>query len=195
VWKNPIGRVAGRKRRGTSRCLLGLSSKGPLSDQSSHRTSEFEPMIASHLYWPDRHWSFVMVPDAQHEFEFVSNVSNDAVEIDRRAAAWFFYTMYPKGLTDHAATVYLAPIADSNGQPLEAGKTYKLRVPKDTKGQMKVNADGSIDLYFGPNAPADLESNWIPTLGKKPYVWLRLYGPADAFWNKTFKMPDVELMN
>jgi hypothetical protein len=27
--------------------------------------------------------------------------------------------------------VYLAPIADSSGQPLEAGKTYKLRVPKD----------------------------------------------------------------
>jgi hypothetical protein len=25
-------------------------------------------------------------------------------------------------------------------------------------------------------------------------VWLRLYGPEEAFWNKSFKMPDVELV-
>jgi hypothetical protein len=27
---------------------------------------------------------------------------------------------------------------------------------------------------------------------KKPYIWLRLYGPDTAFWQKSFKMPDVE---
>ena len=180
-------------------------------------------LFASNLYWPDRHWSFVMVPDAQHGFEFVSN---DAVEIDKRAAAWFFFTFYPKVLSEKAGTVYLAPIADTNGRPLQAGKTYKLRVPKDTPAKefwsltvydratwafinnpldragldsfnknMKMNVDGSVDLYFGPNAPAGLESNWIPTMGKEPYLWLRLYGPEDAFWNKTFKMSDVELVN
>jgi len=84
-------------------------------------------LFASNLYWPDRHWSFVMVPDAQHGFDFVTD---NAVDIDGRAAAWFFFTFYPKVLTEHAGTVYLAPIADSSGQPLEAGKTYKLRVPK-----------------------------------------------------------------
>jgi hypothetical protein len=181
-------------------------------------------LFASNLYWPDRHWSFVMVPDANHGFEFITN---DAVQIDKRAAAWFFFTMYPKELTDRAGTVYLAPIADSSGRPLEADKTYKLRVPKDVparefwsltmydrrtwgfvnnpleraglgsfnKDTMKVNADGSVDLYFGPNAPAGLESNWIPTMGKEPYLWLRLYGPEEAFWSKAFKMPDVELVN
>ena len=180
-------------------------------------------LFASSLYWPDRHWSFVMVPDAQHGFDFVSN---DAVEIDKRAAAWFFFTFYPKVLTDRAGTVYLAPIADRSGQPLEAGKTYKLTVPKDMPAkqfwsltmydrrtwafvnnpldraglgsfnmdQMKVNADGSVDLYVGPNAPAGLESNWIPTMGKEPYLWLRLYAPEEAFWNKSFKMPDVDLV-
>jgi hypothetical protein len=61
--------------------------------------------------------------------------------------------------------------------------------------KMKANADGSVDLYFGPNAPASLESNWIPTMGKEPYVWLRLYGPEEAFWSKEFKMPDVEPVN
>jgi hypothetical protein len=180
-------------------------------------------LFASNLYWPDRHWSFVMVPDAGRGFDFVSD---DAVEIDKRAAAWFFFTFYPKILSEHSGTVYLAPIADSSGRPLEAGKTYKLTVPKDVPAkqfwsltmydratwsfvnnpldragggslnmdQMKVNADGSVDLYVGPNAPTGLESNWIPTMGKEPYLWLRLYAPEDAFWNKSFKMPDLELV-
>jgi hypothetical protein len=179
-------------------------------------------LFASNLYWPDRHWSFVMVPDEKHGFEFVTD---NAVQVDKRAAARFFVTFYPKVLTEHAGTVYLAPIADTNGRPLQAGKTYK-RVPKDTPAKefwsltvydratwafinnpldragldsfnknMTMNADGSVDLYFGPNAPSGLESNWIPTMGKEPYVWLRLYGPQEAFWNKSFKMPDVELVN
>lgn len=60
---------------------------------------------------------------------------------------------------------------------------------------MKVNKDGSVDLYFGPTAPEGLESNWLPTEGKRPYVWLRLYGPGDAFWDKTFVMPDVKRLD
>ena len=79
-------------------------------------------LFATHLYWPDRHWSFVMVPDEKHGFEFVTD---DAVQIDKRAARWFFFTMYPNVLDEHAGTVYLAPIADSTGKPIEAGKTYK----------------------------------------------------------------------
>ncbi|HXK23438.1 MAG TPA: DUF1214 domain-containing protein [Myxococcota bacterium] len=175
-----------------------------------------DKLFASNLYWPDRHWSFVMVPDEKHGFEFVTD---DAVEIDKRAAAWFFFTFYPKILTQQAGTVYLAPIADSAGRRLQAGKTYRLRVPKDVPAKqfwslavydratwafvknpldraglgsfnrdtMRMNGDGSVDLYFGPKAPAGLESNWIPTMGKEPYVWLRLYAPEDAFWTKSFR--------
>jgi hypothetical protein len=57
------------------------------------------------------------------------------------------------------------------------------------KDKMKLNDDGSVDLYFGAKAPADLESNWIPTMGKEPYIWLRLYGPEEAFWKKTLTSP------
>ena len=50
-----------------------------------------------------------------------------------------------------------------------------------------------MSLYFGPKAPDGLESNWIPTMGKESYLWLRLYAPEDSrrgLWNKPFKMPD-----
>jgi hypothetical protein len=50
-------------------------------------------LFASSLYWPDRHWSFVMVPDAQRGFDFVND---NAVKIDKRAAAWFFFTFIPR---------------------------------------------------------------------------------------------------
>jgi len=78
-------------------------------------------------------------------------------------------------------------------------KIYPLADADKPASPMKyVNLSGKpfstiVDLYFGPNAPAGLESNWIPTMGKEPYLWLRLYGPEEAFWDKTFEMPDVEL--
>ena len=37
-----------------------------------------------------------------------------------------------------------------------------------TMNQMRVNADGSVDLYVGPNAPAGLYSNLIATMGEEP---------------------------
>jgi hypothetical protein len=58
--------------------------------------------------------------------------------------------------------------------------------------KMKVNKDGSVDVYVGPKAPKGYEENWIPTMDKKPYIWLRLYGADTAFWDKSFKMPDLE---
>ena len=43
---------------------------------------------------------------------------------------------------------------------------------------LKVNANGSVDVYFGPNAPAGFENNWVQTIpGKGWFVIFRLYGP------------------
>jgi hypothetical protein len=61
------------------------------------------------------------------------------------------------------------------------------------KSTMKMSPDGSVDIYFGPQAPKGLESNWIPTQGKRPAPVMRFYGGTDELWNKTFKLPDVEL--
>jgi hypothetical protein len=60
---------------------------------------------------------------------------------------------------------------------------------------LKKNADGFVTLYVGPKAPEGLESNWIPTAAKRPMPMFRLYGPTDAFNNKTFKMPDFTVVN
>ena len=59
---------------------------------------------------------------------------------------------------------------------------------------LKKNEDGSVTLYFGPKAPKGLDNNWIPTAGKWPFPVIRFYGATDTFFDKTFKMPDVELV-
>ena len=52
----------------------------------------------------------------------------------------------------------------------------------------------SVKLCFGSEAPKGLESSWISTSGKKPFPVVRMYGGEKAFWNKSWEMPDVELL-
>ena len=60
---------------------------------------------------------------------------------------------------------------------------------------VKPNADGSYTMWFGPKAPKGHESNWIQTMPKKSYsVLLRLYGPLEAWFDKTWKPGDFELV-
>ena len=57
------------------------------------------------------------------------------------------------------------------------------------------NADGSVDLYIGPNAPAGFEKNWIPTApGKAWFPYFRLYAPTEAHFDRTWILPDFEKM-
>jgi hypothetical protein len=54
-------------------------------------------------------------------------------------------------------------------------------------------ADGSIDLYFGPSAPAGKGGQWIQTLpGKGWFAYFRIYGPRKAAFDGTWKPGDFE---
>jgi hypothetical protein len=58
------------------------------------------------------------------------------------------------------------------------------------------NSDGSYDIYFGPNAPAGKEGNWVQTVpGKGYFIILRLYSPKEAFFNQSWKPDDVVKIN
>jgi len=54
-------------------------------------------------------------------------------------------------------------------------------------------ADGSTDIYFGPSAPEGKESNWIQTIpGKGWSVVLRLYGPLEPWFDKSWRPGEIE---
>ena len=62
--------------------------------------------------------------------------------------------------------------------------------------KVQVNADGSVDVYFGPEAPAGKESNWVQTIpGKGWFTILRLYGPMEPWFDKSWRPGDIELVH
>ncbi len=61
--------------------------------------------------------------------------------------------------------------------------------------ELIINPDKSIDVYFGPKAPAGKENNWIQTIpGKGWFIMLRLYGPLEPWFDKTWKPGEIELV-
>jgi hypothetical protein len=67
----------------------------------------------------------------------------------------------------------------------------KPSVGSQTKG-FKANADGSMDVYFGPKAPEGFEGNWLQTIpGKSWFTIFRLYGPLEPWLDKTWRPSEV----
>jgi hypothetical protein len=65
-------------------------------------------------------------------------------------------------------------------------------VSSQTKGLL-VNTDGSVDVYFGPQAPPGKEKNWVQTIpGKGWNTILRLYGPLEPWFAKTWRPGEIE---
>ena len=64
-----------------------------------------------------------------------------------------------------------------------------------TAVEVVLNADGSVTLYFGPAAPAGKEANWTPTRPDGQFELLfRFYGPEPALFDKSWVLPDVEVV-
>ncbi|MGS4988990.1 DUF1254 domain-containing protein [Roseibium sp. RP-7] len=58
------------------------------------------------------------------------------------------------------------------------------------------NDDGSYTVYFGPSAPEGKESNWVQTApGKSYFVFMRLYGPLEPWFDKTWKPGDFRKLD
>lgn len=121
------------------------------------------------------------------------------------------------------AQYYLMVNKDKDGDAFDGGKLYRLTVPAkapvkqywsatvydrethalvpnmdrasvaSTSSGVQTNADGSVDVYFGPAAPEGKEANWVPTDPNRKFELLfRLYGPEQPLFEKTWKLPDVE---
>jgi len=154
----------------------------------------------------------------------------DGVTMHDFRAAFHFYAT---GITPAMAmkfvgkgSQYALTYRDSNGNPLDGGKTYKVNVPANvpaknfwsftlydnqTRSMLQTDAqfpaigsndkgvvqneDGSYDIYFAPEAPKGKESNWVQTVpGKGWNTILRLYGPLEPWFDKTWRPGEIELV-
>jgi hypothetical protein len=67
-------------------------------------------------------------------------------------------------------------------------------ISSQTKGLL-INPDKSVDVYFGPKAPTGKENNCVQTIpGKGWNVLLRLYGPLEPWFDKTWRPGEFELV-
>jgi hypothetical protein len=141
--------------------------------------------------------------------------------VDARGVSYTYAYIAIKRLG--AGQFYLITIRDKDGQPYDGGQTYRLRVPpnvpveqywsvtaydRETHALIKnmprasrasnaadvqKNGDGSVDIYFGPTAPAGNQSNWVPTdPARKFELMARFYAPKKEFFDKNWTLPDVE---
>jgi len=165
-----------------------------------------------------RHWERVFIGgykferdgarllDARTLFHYTAIVVTPAMEVQRVGVG----------------SQYLATYKDASGAYLDGGQSYRLRLPAgipaknfwsvtvydpetrsllqngqpkpslSTYDQPEGNADGSIDVYFGPQAPQGKEKNWVKTLpGQGWFTYLRLYGPLESFFDQTWKPDDI----
>ena len=80
-----------------------------------------------------------------------------------------------------------------NSSGLANGQPFPSLGSRDKPAQ---NADGSTDLYFGPKPPEGKQSNWLATVpGKDYFVILRLYGPAESAFDKSWRPGDIKAVN
>lgn len=145
----------------------------------------------------------------------------DSYPVDSRGLVFSLAFFTAKNLG--TGQFYLMTIKDKDGQDFDGAQTYRLTVPakapvtqywsatiydrathtlirdmpragrSSQSPDLKKNADGSVDVFFGPSAPEGKESNWIPTKpGGRFEVLFRFYGPEKALFDKTWKLPDIE---
>ncbi|MCY1427881.1 hypothetical protein D9M71_437470 [compost metagenome] len=126
-------------------------------------------------------------------------------------------------MTPGKGAFYMIAFEDADGDQLAGDQAYKLHLPPDIPADLfwsvtlyeaenasglangqpfpslgkldepVQNADGSIDLYIGPKAPAGHERNWLATApGRGFFSILRLYLPARAAIDGSWKPGDLE---
>ena len=175
--------------------------------------------VALALYWKDRQWAVFNLPPDQAKIGFPF-VEPDRLMVNERAQAYFYVTYLPKVLgggsfylfalndkdgrqLNGKETYKLTVPPDTPARDFWSVIVYSMKTKGFVEGaprvgfssvgldRMKKNADGSVEVYFAPKAPAGMESNWIPT-GEDFFLIFRLYGPDRPLFEKTWKLGDVE---
>ena len=183
------------------------------------RTNSFASDDAARLVYPDRMWEWAFIGGSA-DWDSQGFVNTDRRAGFAYIAIGMSPAMVEKHIG--AGSQYLWTPRDASGAFLDGAKRYRLRVPSnipvknfwsvvaydaDSRSILRSsqpfpsvssytspqsNADGSIDIYFSPEAPAGKEKNWIQTVpGNGWFMLFRFYGPLEPFFDKTWKPDDI----
>lgn len=200
--------------------LTGILEEGAAAGELMAQANTFAKRFAQGPYWPDRAWEQAIVLDnsaqrgdgydellerASWFYEAVS--FSEAMKSTTPGVGQAYlgsytdangdwldgardYTLHvPAGVPAKlfwSATVYDAGtrcLIDTDQQRGDRGSR---------DDDLSTNGDGSVDLFFGPEAPDSGESNWVKTIpGKHWFSYFRLYGPLQTYFDRTWKLGDI----
>ncbi len=183
----------------------------------------FSKLPENKKFWPDRNYYPLLLADGNNRFTYEYEERID-IDLRALQYLWCTYvpklltdnpaTQYAMALADSSGTALQRDQLYSVNVPAEMpvkqfwaltvydhatfGFIYtesnRTTLSSYDLDNMNINPDGSVTLYIGPKAPEGQESNWIPTGGKRPLPAFRFYGPTQKLNDRTFKMPDFELV-
>ncbi|WP_445178162.1 DUF1254 domain-containing protein [Pseudomonas sp. McL0111] len=186
------------------------------------KANTFAKRFPDAQYWPDRHWDTVLnIAEPSQRVAYYDQLWERSAWFYEAVTNTKGMVSKTPGL----GQTYLGAYTDAKGDWLDGGKTYRLHVgtpppakqfwsmtvydidsrclidnPQrkadlSSRQDLKKNADGSVDLYFGPTAPKGFENNWVQTLpGKHWFSYFRLYAPTEAYFDKSWKLDDITVV-
>lgn len=197
--------------------LLEAAKVGRVMAQSNDYVKRFaEP------YWPGTNWKDAVVPAMDQHTEHYDQIDEraawfwEAITISRGMKSTIpgFGQRYMVTYTDKGNNYLSGEHTYKLNVPADVPATnfwaitlyseqYRLMIENDAgspeissrKQNLKVNEDGSVDVYFGPKPVKGYENNWIQTNpGKGWFPYFRFYGPTERMFDKSWTMGDIELV-
>jgi len=203
--------------------LRDLLDKGAKTAFRIGHTDIYEPsaMVSNGLFYSDRRWLNVFPGNAT----FTASTFNYIDPREGYFTVAYSTSPGMAVNIVNVGAKYPVSFVDASGEFLRGASSYRLHLPKNipaalfwsvtvydpvtgsgldngqpfpsinTMDKPATNADGSTDIYFGPTTPGD-GKNWLRTLPNNGFfVILRIYGPAQAFFDQTWKPGDIERIN
>ena len=215
----PLGIEKGRPFAPTDRQARILADAARTGEVMA-RTIAYRKRFAGATVWPGGKWEISLFlretdQEAPHHTQLDERTSwfYEAVGV----------SVGMMGRAVGVGQVYLEAAKDARGEWLDGGKAYRLTVPggvpvaqfwsvtvydnetrcfvrtgvppdRSSRDAIATNADGSVDITFGPACPAGTpESNWIKTLaGRGWFSYFRLYGPTQPYFDRSWVLPDIQ---
>jgi len=187
------------------------------------RALSFRPRNRDPYFYEDRQWYTAFV-GGSHEFMDNGEMMKDYRTFMHYVATGITPAMAQSRVGEGSSYAFTAHDADGNyldggnnyqvtmpapipakdfwsfvvysGQHRGLLETDQVSAGVDSKSpDLKANPDGSYTVYFGPKPPKGKEGNWVQTMpGKSWSTLVRLYGPLEPWFDKSWKPGDIELV-
>lgn len=196
-----------------------ILEQGAIVGEAMARSLSYASRQPEAYIWPGTQWKDLVQLAANQETEHHTALDERTAWFYEAVTLTAGMTTKTPGLGQQ----YMGIRRDKNGDWLEGSNAYTLHIPPnvpvkqfwsitlydtetrcfidnphniagiDSRGNLIQNADGSVDLYFGPTAPVGKEKNWAPTLpGRGWFAYFRFYAPTEPYFDRTWSLPDIE---